>query len=70
MQIHIPELLIERAIKQKYFNKTEAASYLGISQTTFRKWRKDNPIPFHSVEGQILFNKHDLDDFMDKHKRE
>lgn len=68
MQINIPERVITRAIQQQYFNKSEAASYLGKSLTTFKKWREDYGIPFYSIDGQVTFNKKDLDDFMEKYK--
>ncbi|ART99215.1 helix-turn-helix domain-containing protein [Lactobacillus gasseri] len=70
MQVNIPERVIERAIQQQYFNKTESAAYLGISLTTFIKWRKNDALPFYSVNGQILYSKDDLNEYMKKHKHE
>lgn len=68
MQIQIPEKVIERAIQQQYFNKTESASFLGVSITTFKKWAVNiKPIV---VDGQILYAKDDLVEFMDGHRKQ
>ncbi|CPR80383.1 helix-turn-helix domain-containing protein [Lactobacillus crispatus] len=70
MQVTIPERVIARAIQQQYFNKTEAANYCGVSKSTFRNWLlnySDELIP-SSVDGQLLFSKETLADFMKGHE--
>lgn len=66
MQISIPEKVIVRAIQQQYFNKTEAANFCGVSKSTFRNWlvnhaKELTPI---SVDGQLLYSKKTLTNFM------
>lgn len=67
MQIQIPEKVIARAIQQQYYNKTESASFLGVSLTTFKKWSVD--IPTVVVDGQVLYDKDDLIKFMEEHRK-
>ncbi len=70
MQVTIPEKVIARAIQQQYFNKTEAANFCGVSKSTFRNWilnHSDELIP-SSVDGQLLYSKETLEDFMKEHK--
>lgn len=70
MQINIPEKAIKLAVQQQYFNKTGAANFLGISKSTFNNWKKEDALPFYSVNGQILYSKDDLNEYMKKHKHE
>jgi prophage protein len=66
MQVTIPERVIARAIQQQYFNKTEAANFCGVSKSTFRNWtliHSDELIPT-SVDGQLLYSRETLTDFM------
>ncbi|WP_410406206.1 helix-turn-helix domain-containing protein [Lactobacillus crispatus] len=70
MQISIPEKVIARAIQQQYFNKTEAANFCGVSKSTFRNWvlnHGDELIPT-SVDGQLLYSREMLADFMKGHE--
>lgn len=55
---------------QKYgwFNKTNAARYLGISIPTFNRWIKKYNIPYTSIDGVKRYGKEDLDNFMREHK--
>ena len=55
--------------KYGYFNKTNAAIYLGVSNPTFAKWIAKYNIPYTSVDGVRRFDKCDLDEFMKKHKK-
>ena len=55
--------------KYGYFNKTNAAIYLGVSSPTFAKWIAKYNIPYTSVDGVRRFDKSDLDEFMKKHKK-
>lgn len=68
MQIAIPERVIERAIQQQYFNKTEAANFLGVSIPTFRIWTTKYKIRPISIDGQLLYDKEILKKFMEKHQ--
>lgn len=69
MQVVISDDAIKKAVQQQYFKKSEAANFCGISSTTFNSWRKVNPIPSIVVEGQVLFSKNDLVEFMEAHRR-
>lgn len=51
-------------MEQGYFQKGQAAKYLGISFTTFWRWCKKYGIKAHDVDGLILFARTDLDRFM------
>ena len=68
MQVAIPERVIERAIQQKYFNVTAGANFLGISPSTFRIWLKKYDFKPISIDGQILYDKEVLQQFMEDHK--
>ncbi|EFJ69841.1 transcriptional regulator, Fis family [Lactobacillus paragasseri JV-V03] len=68
MQVSIPERVIERAIQQQYFNKTEAANFLGISKSTFRIWLTKFDFKPISIDGQLLYDKEVLKKFMEEHK--
>lgn len=56
--------LIKRYSTQEYFNKKEAAQYLGKSIPTLNKWIKKYDIPTSIVDGQVIFSKANLDKFM------
>lgn len=55
--------------KYGYFNKKNAAIYLGVSFPTLAKWVTKYNIPYTSVDGVRRFDKSDLDEFMKKHKK-
>lgn len=50
---------------KEYLNKGEAARYLGVSITTFWRWRQDptNQIPSYTFENITRYKKSDLDKF-------
>lgn len=48
---------------RKWLNVGESARYLGVSDTTFRKWRKEYKIPSRTIEGITRWSKSDLDAF-------
>lgn len=48
---------------REWLNVSEAAYYMGISDTTFRKWRKEYQIPSRTIEGVTRWKKSDLDEF-------
>ena len=52
---------------REWLNVSESAYYMGISDTTFRKWRKDNHIPSYTIEGVTRWKKSDLDKFWETH---
>lgn len=68
MQVSIPEKIIIKAVQQQYFNKTEAANFLGVSPSTFRIWLKTFDFKPISIDGQILYDKDVLQKFMEKHQ--
>lgn len=55
--------------KYGWFNKTNAATYLGVSIPTFNAWLKKYQIPYTMIDGIIRFGKSDLDKFMEERKR-
>lgn len=55
--------------KYGFFNKTNAAIYLGVSLPTFNNWIKKYQIPYVSIDGIRRFAKKDLDKFMDTHRK-
>ena len=50
----------------------ESAKYLGLSKTTFLRMVKDNhlPQPIRITERRIVWDKHDLDSYIDRIKTE
>lgn len=48
---------------REWLNVGESARYLGVSDTTFRKWRKEYKIPSRTIEGITRWKKSDLDEF-------
>ncbi|WP_276804765.1 helix-turn-helix domain-containing protein [Lactobacillus hominis] len=55
--------------KYGWFNKTNAATYLGVSIPTLNAWFKKYNIPYTSIDGIVRFAKKDLDNFMEGHKK-
>lgn len=55
--------------KYGWFNKTNAATYLGVSRPTLDQWIKNYKIPYSVIDGIKRFSKADLDDFMEEHKK-
>ncbi|MDK7952178.1 helix-turn-helix domain-containing protein [Lactobacillus paragasseri] len=68
MQVAIPEKIVIKAIQQQYFNKTEAANFLGVSLPTFRAWLTKYDLKPISVDGQILYDREVLKKFMKGHQ--
>lgn len=66
------EKLIEKYTKkyvfQEYLNANDAANLLGMSLTTFWKFRQKYPVPVHVIDGTIKrYKKSELIEFVDKH---
>lgn len=57
--------MVELSSKE-WLNVQESANYMGISDTTFRKWRKEYQIPSRTIEGVTRWKKSDLDAFWKK----
>lgn len=55
--------------KYGWFNKTNAAIYLGVSYPVLTKWIEKYEIPYSSIDGIKRFGKEDLDKFMKEHKK-
>lgn len=48
-----------------YMNMKQAASYLGVSHTTLKKWIKMYPnFPVKTIDGSYHINREKLDEFM------
>ena len=58
------EKLIKKYTKrytlQEYFNATEAADILGMSPTTFWRFRQEHNVPVHVIEGMKRYKKSEL----------
>ena len=55
--------------EKRYYRSNEAAEYLGVTEKTLRKWSRANLIPYSRPGGKILlFDKRDLDAFIEKHR--
>ena len=66
------EKLIEKYTRkyvfQEYLNANDAAAVLGMSLTTFWKFRQKYPVPVHVIDGTIKrYKKSELIEFVDKH---
>ena len=65
--------LLERLQESKahkaegWLDTTHAAKYLGISRTTFQKYRKDESYPLSGtrLDGKIVYRKEDLDRYVE-----
>jgi len=54
---------LERLSSREWLNAQDSASYLGISVSTFQKWRKKYDIPSMTIENITRWKKSDLDNF-------
>lgn len=59
--------LIKQYAQQEYFNGKEAANYLGVSQTTFWRWKNKYNIKVIVIDDIDRYKKSDLEDFMKEH---
>lgn len=57
--------MVELSSKE-WLNVRESANYMGISETTFREWRKKYKIPSRTIESVTRWKKSDLDEFWKK----
>lgn len=57
--------MVELSSKE-WLNVQESANYIGVSDTTFRKWRKKYKIPSRTIENVTRWKKSDLDEFWKK----
>ena len=64
----IKKAVQEYALK-KYLKVGEAASYLGVGTTTFWDWRKRGLIKTTFIDGIQLFDREDLDKFVEEQGR-
>jgi excisionase family DNA binding protein len=56
-------------IEKRYYRSNEAANYLGVNEKTIRKWARENLLQYSRPGGKILlFDKRDLDAFIEKHR--
>ena len=58
-----------KAQTKQVMNLSEAASYLGVTETILRGWNEHRKIPYSKPGGKLIFyKKADLDKFIDKNK--
>jgi excisionase family DNA binding protein len=55
---------------KKYMTVNEAAEYLRIGGRQIRALIKENKIPFYKLDGKILLKPVELDNVVEKNKRE
>lgn len=60
------EKLIKKYSQQEYFNANDAAKYLGVSITTFWRWRKERKIKSMTFGEITRWKKSDLDEFVEQ----
>lgn len=48
-------------MEQRYLSVEEAATYLGVSASALRKWRRTGQIPVCQINGSIRFDRVALD---------
>jgi len=53
----------EAGVSQKWLRKNVACKYAGVSVATFNEWTKRG-MPCHIIEGVVLYDKHDIDFFI------
>lgn len=56
-------------VVQRYVNTKDAAKYLGVSFPTFKKWVAEKGISPVVIGGAVRWDKHDLDDELEREKR-
>lgn len=66
------EKLIEKYTRkyvfQEYLTASDAAAVLGMSLTTFWRFRQKYPVPVHVIDGTIKrYKKSELIEFIEKH---
>lgn len=66
------EKLIEKYTRkyvfQEYLTASDAAAVLGMSLTTFWRFRQEYPVPVHVIDGTIKrYKKSELIEFVEKH---
>lgn len=54
----------DAGVSQKWLRKSQAAAYSGVSAGTFGSWVKESGLPSHVINGSVLFNKNDIDKFI------
>lgn len=63
------QVYFNRMNEKRYYRSNEAAEYLGVNEKTIRKWARENRIQYSRPGGKILlFDKRDLDAFVEKHR--
>jgi predicted site-specific integrase-resolvase len=49
--------------------RTRAAEeYTGFSRRTLHRWRVAGGLPWHLVEGSVVYHRDDIDRWMNKHR--
>ncbi len=54
---------------ERLYGVKETCSYLGISRTTLYRLMKDGELVAMTIYGKLLFDKNDLDGFIEKAKQ-
>lgn len=53
----------------KYLDNCEAIKYLNTSETTLWRLRQSGELPYSKVGTRLLYNRSDLDAFIERHKQ-
>jgi len=54
----------------KFLSVSEVSEYLNVKKTTVYSWVESREIPFYKIGRLIRFKKNDIDEWMEKHRKE
>ncbi len=60
---------MKEEMPKRLFDVKQTCSYLGISRTTLYRLMKDGELTAITIYGKLLFDKKDLEDFIEKAKQ-
>ena len=61
------EKYAKKYAQREWLNGTEAANYLGVSDTTFWRWKNKYGVKATVIDDIVRYKKSDLEDFMKEH---
>jgi excisionase family DNA binding protein len=67
LTVRIPRELLRRAVSMPpaepdpLWSAAQAGEYLGVSEDTVHRWRRDQGLPAYSIAGMVRFRRTDID---------
>ena len=58
-----------KPLDKVFLSNKEAIAYLGVSDSTLKRWRADRTIGFHKIGSNIWYEKNDLDKLIKSHRQ-